>query len=585
MKPARTVASASVLLAVAITTAAALRPGSAPPPAMPLFREVAAQTGLSFQHFTGSSGEYYIPEILGAGGALVDYDGDGDLDVLLLQGLMLDPGLAPEQSRFPPAPGQPRGHRLFRNDLEGRGGLRFTDVSERSGIQAPSYGMGVAVGDYDNDGDPDLYLTGLSGGALYRNEGGRFSDVTAASGSGSDGWGTSATFLDYDRDGDLDLFVARYIDFTVAGNKKCFDAVGARDYCLPAVYRAVPDRLYRNEGGGRFSDVTEAAGILKADGPGLGVVAADFDADGWIDLYVTNDGAPNQLWINRGDGRFEDQGLVSGTAYNAEGLPEGSMGIAAADFDGDSDEDLFVTNLPRETSTLYLNQGKGLFQDATDAWGLGLPSATRTGFGTQFFDYDNDGWLDLFVANGAVTIVEKLRGSAYPFQERNQLFKNPGRAPFRETSEEAGPALALSEVSRGAAFGDIDNDGDVDVLVTNNNGPVRLLLNDAGSRDHWLQVRLRGTGDNADGIGAKVGVVRAGAPTLWRRAHTDGSYLSASDPRIHFGLGEDTDVEAVLVEWPSGRREAWLRPGFDRLLTLRQGTGQPPSPGFDSAVH
>ena len=554
-------------MALGVIGVAAARPG-----VPPIFREVAAETGLVFHHFTGSSGEYYLPEILGAGVALLDYDGDGDLDVLLLQGSMLD-GRAPGQSRFPPAPGQPLGHRLFRNELMPGGSLRFTDVTLTSGIAGPAYGMGAAVGDYDNDGDPDLYLTGFGASVLYRNDRGRFTDVTAAAGLANEGWSTSASFLDYDRDGDLDLFVARYTDFTVAANKKCFDAMGARDYCLPAVYRSVPDRLYRNDGGGHFADVTEAAGILKADGPGLGVAAADFDGDAWPDLYVANDGAPNQLWINRRNGTFEDRGLVSGTAYSAEGLPQGSMGIAAADFDGDADEDIFVTNLPREKSTLYLNQGQGLFHDATDTWGLGLPSATRTGFGTAFFDYDNDGWLDLFVANGAVTIVETLRGSAYPFQEKNQLFRNPGRAPFRETSEEAGPALALREVSRGAAFGDLDNDGDVDVLVTNNNGPVRLLRNETSGR-HWLELRLVGTTDNASGIGARVGVLRQAELTLWRRAHTDGSYLSASDPRVHFGLGKNAEVAAVLVEWPSGRREAWPRPGVDRLLTLRQGTGK-----------
>jgi hypothetical protein len=571
-------AFAGIVVAIGAAVASHQAPGAQAPAAAvagPLFREIAEEAGLRFHHFTGSSGEYYIPEILGAGAALLDYDGDGDLDVLLLQGSMLDPGRAPASSRFPPRPGEPAGHRLFRNDLKQAGQLRFTDVTQGSGLAAPTYGMGAAVADYDNDGDPDLYLTGLAGGVLYRNDAGRFTDVTTSAGVNDAGWSTSASFFDFDRDGDLDLFVSRYIDFTVAANKKCFDSVGARDYCLPSVYRAVPDRLYRNEGQGRFTDVTERAGLLKADGPGLGTAAADYDGDGWPDLYVANDGAPNQLWINKRNGSFEDVGLLSGTAYNAEGLPEGSMGIAAADVDGDDDTDIFVTNLPREASTLYLNQGKGLFHDATDAWGLGLPSATRTGFGTAFFDYDNDGWLDLFTANGAVTIVETQRGSAYPFQERNQLFRNPGQAPFQETSQQAGPALALSEVSRGAAFGDLDNDGDVDVLVTNNNGPVRLLENRQASACRWLQVRFKGVSDNADGLGARVGVVRPGAPTLWRRAHTDGSYLSASDSRVHFGLGHQAKLEAVLVEWPSGRREAWLHPGVDRLLTLRQGTGQP----------
>jgi enediyne biosynthesis protein E4 len=574
MKPLRLTASVATTLALA-SLAPHVTPGSAQPAARPVFREIAAETGLRFDHFIGSSGEYYLPEILGSGGALLDYDGDGDLDVLLLQGSMLDPAVTPARSRFPPAAGEPRGHRLFRNELERGGGLRFSDVTEASGLKGPAYGMGAAAADYDNDGDTDLYLTGFGASALYRNDAGRFSDVTAASGTGADGWSTSAAFLDYDRDGDLDLFVARYVDFTVAGNKRCVDAVGARDYCLPAAYRALPDRLYRNDGGSRFSDVTEAAGLLKADGPGLGVVAADVNGDGWTDLYVANDGAPNQLWINKGNGSFEDQGLVSGTAYNAQGLPEGSMGIAAEDFDADADLDLFVTNLPRETNTLYLNQGRGLFQDATDAWGLGSPSATRTGFGAAFFDYDNDGWLDLFVANGAVTIVEALRGDAYPFRERSQLFRNPGRAPFLETSEMAGPALARDEVSRGAAFGDLDNDGDVDVLVTNNNGPARLFENLAGTGGHWLKVRLRGATDNLDGIGSRVGIVRPGLPTLWRRAHSDGSYLSASDLRVHFGLGTQSEATSVLVEWPSGRREAWPRPGTNRLLTLRQGTGEP----------
>lgn len=249
------------------------------------------------------------------------------------------------------------------------------------------------------------------------------------------------------------------------------------------------------------------------------------------------------------------------------------MGVAAADFDGDADEDIFVTNLPRETNTLYVNQGRGLFHDATDAWGLGVPSAAHTGFGTAFFDYDSDGWLDLLVANGAVTIVEALRGGAYPFQETNQLFHNPGRPPFREVTAEAGEPLAPAEVSRGVALGDVDNDGDLDVLVTNNNGPVRLLLNVAPRRGPWLQVRLRGVSDNRDGIGARVGLVRDGAPTLWRRVHTDGSYLTAGDPRVHFGLGA-TRARELVVQWPGGSREAWPVPGVHRFLTLTQGTGR-----------
>jgi hypothetical protein len=504
---------------------------------------------------------------------LFDYDGDGDLDVFLVQGTTLDPS---KLARFPPPSGQPPGCRLFRNDLtrdgSGRPVLRFTDVTEAAGLGRVMYGMGAATGDYDNDGRIDLYVTAFGPNVLFHNNGdGTFTDVTQTAGVGDERWSTSASFFDYDRDGKLDLFVANYLDFTVAGNKTCFDALGARDYCTPALYRPVPDRLFHNEGNGRFRDVSDHAGITRADGPGLGVVSADFDGDGWPDLYVANDGATNQLWINKGDGTFEERGLLSGTAYNAEGLPEGSMGVAAGDFDGDGDEDVFVTNLPRETNTLYVNEGKGLFQDATDVWGLGAPSAPHTGFGTEWFDYDNDGWLDLFVANGAVTIVEALRGSAYPFHERNQLFHNAGRPPFHEVSEAALPSL--SEVSRGVAIGDVDDDGDVDLLVTNNNGPARLLLNE-GSGGRWLEVRLRGVTDNADGIGARVGLLRSDGRTLWRRAHSDGSYLMASDVRVHFGLGGH-GAALVLVQWPSGRREAWPLPGVDRLLTLRQGSGGP----------
>jgi len=294
MKPAGVARSVAALLATTVL-ADSVRPDAAQTAAKPLFREVAAETGLRFHHFSGSSGEYYIPEILGAGGALLDYDVDGDLDVLLLQGSMLEAGRTPELSRFPPEAGQPLGHRLFRNDLTPGGALRFTDVTEASGLSGPAYGMGAAVGDYDDDGDPDLYLTGFGASVLYRNDGGRFRDVTAASGAATEGWSTSASFVDYDRDGDLDLFVARYIDFTVAGNKKCFDAVGARDYCLPAVYRSVPDRLYRNEGGGRFSDATVGAGVGDPSSS-TAALFFDYDRDGWLDLFVGNNVAFDAFW-------------------------------------------------------------------------------------------------------------------------------------------------------------------------------------------------------------------------------------------------------------------------------------------------
>ena len=394
--------------------------------AEPLFVDSAAATGLAFTHTNGASGRLYIPELMGSGGALIDYDNDGDLDVFLVQGGPLESGGGP--------PGRPQAtSRLFRNDLSKAGAaprtLRFTDVTAAAGVGSSVYGMGAAVGDYDNDGDFDLFVTSFGPDTLYRNNGnGTFTDVTAEAGVSDPLWSASATFVDYDRDGDLDLFVANYLDFTIAGNKSCADSVGARDYCGPRAYRPVPDRLYRNEGNGRFADVTESAGISKADGAGLGVSAGDYNGDGWLDLYVANDATPNQLWINRRDGTFADEGLLSGAALNAAGNPEGSMGIASGDFDADGDEDLFVTNLVGETFVLYRNDGRGNFEDARVEVGLSAPTAAFTGFGTDWFDYDNDGWLDLFVANGAVNTIEAQRGQPSPFRMRNQLFRNTGRA-------------------------------------------------------------------------------------------------------------------------------------------------------------
>ncbi len=533
--------------------------------AEPRFREVAQEVGLTFVHEPGAMGDFRLPEIIGSGVALLDYDGDGNLDVFLPQG----------------SPGARTSSRLFRNELRPPAGgtahpLRFTDVTERAKLARRGWDMGAAVGDYDNDGDTDLYVTSFGHNALYRNQGdGTFVDVTAAAGVDDSRWSTSAAFADYDADGDLDLFVAAYVDFTEKGNKPCYDPSGQRDYCLPAEFRPLPARLFRNEGGGRFSDVTAATGIGSAAGAGLGVVATDADGDGLLDLYVANDGTPNHLWMNRGDGTFDERGLAAGAAYDAAGRAEAGMGAAAADFDDDGDEDLFVTNLVGETNTLYLNDGSARFEDATVRLGLAAVSRPFTGFGTDFFDIDRDGRLDLFVANGAVSIVDARRQLPYPYQQRNLLLLNTGSGGFRDVSREAGPALALEEVSRGAAFGDIDNDGDVDVVVSNNNGPVRLLLNETPGGQHWLSIRLQGTSGARDGQGALVHVQRPGAPALRRRAHSDGSYLSASDPRVHVGLGDAAAIAGIVVEWRKGEREMWPAMPIDRQVTLRQGMGRP----------
>ncbi len=533
----------------------------------PIFDEVAARVGLTFIYENGASGQFYVPEVMGAGAALVDYDNDGDLDVYLLQGQPFDPNAPRDHART---------HRLFRNDLVETKSLHFTDVTIGSGLGGRSYAMGVATGDYDNDGDQDLYVTALGSNTLYRNNGdGTFTDVTAAAGVDDNRWSTAATFVDYDRDGDLDLFVVNYLDFSTAANKQCFDPGGSRDYCGPRSYRPVPDRLFRNEGGGRFTDVTEAAGITKADGAGLGVATGDYNGDGWLDLYVANDATPNQLWMNQKNGTFVDEGPLAGVALNAAGVPEGSMGIAAGDYDHDGDEDLFVTNIIGETFALYTNDGRAGFEDTRVQAGLAQPTAAFTGFGTGWIDYDNDGWLDVFVANGAVNIIEGLRGDPVPYRMRNQLFRNLGTGNFIETSSLAGPAFARAEVGRAAAFGDIDNDGDTDVLVTNNSGPVRLWLNQVGTRNSWLQVRVDNGPQNRSGLGALVHVERTGAPSQVLRVRTDGSYLSAQDPTLQFGLGEWRRPVIVRVDWPGGRPEQWTLPTVNQRVTLIQGRGAP----------
>jgi hypothetical protein len=341
------------------------------------------------------------------------------------------------------------------------------------------------------------------------------------------------------------------------------------------MYQPVPARLFHNRGDGTFEDVTVTSGIGTAMGPGLGIVCADFNGDRWPDIYVANDGAAAHLWINQKNGTFKERGTLSGAALNPDGLPQAGMGVTAADFDGDGDVDIFKTNLTNEGSNLYVNDGRGTFHDAATEFGLFLPTFPYTGFGTEWFDYDNDGRFDLFIANGAVNRIESLRGTPYPFGQPNLLFHNEGDGKkFRDVTSMAGPVFAMSEVSRGAAFGDIDNDGAIDIVVTNNNGPVRLLLNQNRSlnQNHWLVVTLQATQGNRFAMGARVEIRQRGRKLL-RRAHTDSSYLSASDIRDHFGLGEDANIETLIVDWPSGQKEAWDKLKVDQIVHIRQGTG------------
>jgi len=538
----------------------------------PIFRDVAAQTGLNFHHFNGATGHHYMPEIMGAGVALFDYDNDGDLDIYLVQGTRLDRDGKP---LFPPPPGWKPGNRLFKNLLAETGELRFVDVTEKAGVGHIGYGMGAAVGDYDNDGFLDLYVTNFGRNVLYHNNGdGTFTDVTRAAGVDDPHWSTSAAWVDFDGDGYLDLYVCNYVDFTVEGNRSCASPAGEPDYCTPKIYRPVPGRLFRNRRNGTFEDVTEASGINRVYGPGLGVVCADFNGDGRTDIYVANDTAANQLWLNQGDGTFREAALEAGVAYSMDGLAKAGMGVTIDDVENNGGQVLLVTNLTREGVTVFRGDAKGQFDDATAEFGLLQPTFGSTGFGAQWFDYDNDGLLDLFIANGGVTIMGE-HTSAFPYAQRKQLFHNEGRGKrFRDASREGGPAFQIEEVSRAAAFGDIDNDGAIDIVVTNNNGPVRLLRNQAGTRGHWLIVRLESPKLNRFAIGARVAVVRRGQDTLWRRAHSDSSYLSANDVRVHFGLGDKPEIEAVLVHWPDGSKERFDGVKSNRIVKLRQSAGK-----------
>ena len=551
------------------------------------FTDRAAAAGIDFVHFNGMSGEYYFNEVLGSGGALFDFDNDGDLDVYLLQGQMLGPGRTLDDALFPPPAGRPLTDRLYRNDLEtgpdGARTLRFTDVTAGSGLDVGTYGMGVAAGDFDNDGRTDLYRTRQGPNQLFRNNGdGTFTDVGAASGTDDPLWGVAASFVDADHDGWLDLFVGNYVDYAPGDGDQCRTATAEPSYCAPQSYPYQPDRFYRNRGDGTFADVTAEAGIDAAYGPALGVVAADLNADGLVDIYVANDGEPNQLWMNEGGWRFRDDALLAGVAVNAVGAAEASMGVDVGDGDGDGDGDLFMTHVSAETNTFYVNDGSGFFADRSAEAGLGAPSLPYTGFGAAWFDADNDTRLDALVVNGAVRTIEALArvDDPFPLHEPNQLFRNLGGGRFEDISGRAGEAFTLSEVSRGAAFGDVDNDGDVDVLVTNNNAPARLLINEVGHRRHWLGLRLVG-GPEAprDMLGARVAVFPGGGgPPLWRRARADGSYASANDPRVLVGLGDAAAVERVRVIWPSGRTEEWTGVEVDGWTALAEGTGTAGSP-------
>ncbi len=554
----------------------AAAPGSAPAPASapgigaaaatapPWFREEAAQRGLRFIHDSGAAAtrRWFMPETMVGGAALFDADGDGDLDAYLVQARsLLDP----------PEKGQ--GNRLFRN----RGDGTFEDVTEGSGAGHRGYGAGVATGDYDNDGDVDLYVTNVGPNVLLANDGsGRFTDVTSSAGVGDAGWGASAAFFDYDRDGDLDLFVCNYLLWSVRTNVECpARFVEGLDYCSPkAINRPAVAVLYRNEGDGRFTDVSAAAGIGDIRGTGLGVVCGDFDGDGWPDVFVANDGWPNRLWHNRGDGTFQDIAMATGCAIDEDGSPKAGMGVDATDLDDDGDLDLIVCNLNAETDSVFVNQG-GWFQYATPRLGLAPLSRRFTRFGMSWCDFDNDGRLDLYQANGRVAMQETA-WSADPYAEPNLLYRGLADGRFSEVLPRGGTAEVLVATSRAAAFGDVDNDGGIDVLVVNRDGPAHLLMNAVNGRGHWIMLQVLDD-HGRDALGATVSMrvgSGAGARTIRRDVRTAYSYQAANDPRVHVGLGDVAVAHDVTVTWPDGSIEGFGDLDADQFVSLRRGAGR-----------
>ena len=540
---------------LALTLAAAL--STAAPAAPPVvFTDVTEAAGIRFTHNTGAFGAKYMPETFGSGVLWLDADGDGWQDLLLVNGAAW-PGR--EGAQTPAA--------LYRNDGDGT----FTDVTRGSGLDAALYGLGGAAADFDNDGHVDVYLTALGPNRLFRGAGdGTFTDVTEAAGVGDPGFSTAALWFDYDRDGHLDLFVGNYVRWTPETDLFCSLTGDAKSYCTPESYQGQSGVLYRNQGDSTFEDVTAAAGVRAPAAKALGAVMLDFDDDGWMDLFVANDTQPDQLFENRGDGTFEDVGVLAGVAFSDAGVARAGMGADAADYDGSGRPDLVIGHFSTEMMALYHNEGNGLFIDEGPRSAIGRATLPTLTFGCFFFDFDLDGWPDVFAANGHVADdVERVQARITHAQPP-QLFRNDG-GRFEEVLA-PGTALAVPQVGRGAAYADFDRDGDLDVLVTANGGPPRLLRNDGGNANRVLRIRTVGTASNRDGVGARIDVT-AGGRNRRQLVKTGSSYLSQSELAVTFGLGARTRADAVEVTWPSGRVDRLGAVPADRTITVEEGAG------------
>lgn len=527
-----------------------------------VFQEVLSKTGIDFRHTSGASEEKYLIETMGAGCGLIDYDQDGWLDIYFVNGGETRAFHSKKSIR----------NALYRN----RGNGAFEDVTEKAGVPGNgAYGMGVAVGDFDNDGDSDLYITNFGPNQLYRNNGdATFTDVTAKAGVGDPLWGASAAWFDFDNDGWLDLYVTNYLDFTYDKNPYCGErTAGQRGYCHPDHYNGVPDLLYRNNRDGTFMEVGRQAGIHNAEGKGLGVVAGDFNGDGWIDLYVANDSVRNFLYRNEKNGKFTDIGLGSGAGFDENGRPQAGMGTDMADYDGDGRPDLFVTNLDTEYNTLYRNLGRDLFQDVTRTTGLASELSTfNVGFGTRFLDYDNDGSKDILVVNGH--ILDNIESSKphIKYAQPKLLYRNTGRGTFVDVTGRSGAALSVSHVSRGASFGDIDNDGDVDVVVSGCNVAPQILRNDGGNLSRSLALQFAGVRSNRDGVGVQVRF-QIGKRIVQDQVTGGASYLSANDLRLYLGSGGSREITNVEVRWPSGTVDRAESLTSGSMYTVKEGSG------------
>jgi hypothetical protein len=558
--------SPRLVWAVLLVATVALTPGAQRAPIKLI--DVAAEAGLDLVNVSGGPAKDYIVDANGNGAAFFDYDNDEDLDALIVNGST--------RERF--AQGGDPMVALYQNDGAGR----FRNVTPSSGFDRRGWASGVCVGDYDNDGASDVYVTAFGADALWHNTGkGTFVDVTRQAGFEETRWGTSCAFADYDRDGHLDLYVANYVAFDegmipARGTTANCRFMATDVFCGPKQLTGDLDMLYRNNGNGTFSDVTVRAGVKDPGYYGFGVVFTDLNDDGWPDLYVANDSVPNLLFRNRGNGTFVEEGLVSGAALSGDGRAQAGMGVDAADYDGDGLPDLLVTNFSHDYNTLYENGPAGVFTDRSYATGIAATAGPYLGWGVKFIDLDNDGRLDVFIANGHVYPQVDKHGLGTRYHQRNQVFVNEG-SRFRHASAEIGGGLLLEKSSRGAAFGDYDNDGDIDVLVINMNDGPTLLRNDTAAGDHWITIRLVGAKSNRSGIGARVRV-EAGKRRQTAFVRGDGSYLSHSDTRSHFGLGVATRVDRLEIRWPSGVVETAAGLAVDRFYVAREGAGIKPVP-------